>query len=118
MVAPRPANRLASASTCRRRISIGSVRAPLAWMSTCSRFLTHLGVLDRVEPDTRAVAVRIADPVRAATRSMAFDERRARELDRLQRSNSLLSGVLTILTLISVLGFTFDTSLVVRGATR
>jgi hypothetical protein len=50
--------------------------------------------------------------------TLAFDERRARELDRLQRSNSLLSGVLTILTLISVLGFTFDTSLVVRGASR
>src|SRR5262249_12657562 len=42
MVAPRPASRLASAWTRFLRVSIGSVRSPLAWMSRCSRFLTTL----------------------------------------------------------------------------
>jgi betaine-aldehyde dehydrogenase len=48
MVAPRAASRVASASTRLRRVSSGSVRSPLAWMSRCSRFLTVLANLKRV----------------------------------------------------------------------
>src|SRR5712692_1408411 len=41
-VAPRPARRPASASSRRLRVSIGSARPPLAWISRWSRFLTDL----------------------------------------------------------------------------
>jgi hypothetical protein len=57
-----PAGLLASASTRRLRVSIGS--APLARMSRCSRFLDDLGIGDVMDQLIGPVTLRVADPVR------------------------------------------------------
>lgn len=93
------------------------------WPTTVGQSLFNSGYLDFESRHLREAARTIKAINRNCTEllnsmMLAFDERRARELDRLQRSNSLLSGVLTILTLISVLDFTFDASLVVHGTAR
>ena len=64
MVAPRPASRLASASTRFLRVSIGSVRSPTGVDVEVQPVLDHLGIRDDMEPDARPVALRVADPVR------------------------------------------------------
>jgi hypothetical protein len=51
---------LASASTRRLRVSIGS--APLARMSRCSRFLDDLGIGDVMDQLIGPVTLRVADP--------------------------------------------------------
>ncbi|MGH3625314.1 MAG: hypothetical protein ACRDQ5_26610 [Sciscionella sp.] len=104
----------------RRRLPGDPVRG---WESTVGDSLLESGYLDFEHRRLREAAGNISTINRNCgelldSMTLAFDERRARELDRLQRSNSMLSGVLTVVTLISLFDFTFDTGLVVNGALR